>query len=93
MPVLLRPVNNFQGQVIRNASEGKYNTVNNSSSGEVNLQKCLLERDHVRKGPIYCSPPLLTVALSHAMGAGGVLTTEQPVSNVYISIHTTREML
>ena len=27
MPVLLRPVNNFLGQVIGNASEGKYNTV------------------------------------------------------------------
>ena len=34
MPVLLRPVNNFLGQVIGNASEGKYNTVNSSSSGE-----------------------------------------------------------
>ena len=33
MPVLLRPVNNFLGQVKGNASEGKYNTVNNSSSG------------------------------------------------------------
>ena len=31
MPVLLGPVNNFLGQVIGNASEGKYNTVNNSS--------------------------------------------------------------
>ena len=31
----LWPVNNFLGQVIGNASEGKYNTVNNSSSGEV----------------------------------------------------------
>ena len=41
MPVLLRPVNNFLGQVIGNASEGKYNTVNNSSSGEVSFQKCL----------------------------------------------------
>ena len=41
MPVLLRPVNNFLGQVIENASEGKYNTVNNSSSGEVTSQKCL----------------------------------------------------
>ena len=29
MPVLFRPVNNFLGQVIGNASEGKYNTVNN----------------------------------------------------------------
>ena len=27
--------------VIGNASEGKYNTVNNSSSGKVTLQKCL----------------------------------------------------
>ena len=41
MPVLLRPVNNFLGQVIGNASEGKYNTVNNSSSGEVTFQKWL----------------------------------------------------
>ena len=41
MPVLLRPVNNFLGQVIGNASEGKYNTLNNSSSGEVTFQKCL----------------------------------------------------
>ena len=41
MPVLLRPVNNFLGQVIGDASEGKYNTVNNSSSGEVTFQKCL----------------------------------------------------
>ena len=40
MPVLLRPVNNFLGQVIENASKGKYNTVNNSSSGEVTFQKC-----------------------------------------------------
>ena len=28
MPVLIRPVNNFLGQVIGNASEGKYNTAN-----------------------------------------------------------------
>ena len=41
MPVLMRPVNNFLGQVIGNASEGKYNTVNNSLSGEVTFQKCL----------------------------------------------------
>ena len=41
MPVLLRPANNFLGQVIGNASEGKYNTVNNSSSWEVTFQKCL----------------------------------------------------
>ena len=41
MPVLLRPVNNFLGQVIGNASKGKYNTVNNSLSGEVTFQKCL----------------------------------------------------
>ena len=38
---VMRPVNNFLGQVIGNASEGKYNTVNNSSSGEVTFQKCL----------------------------------------------------
>ena len=41
MPVLLRPVNIFLGQVTGNVSEGKYNTVNNSSSGEVTFQKCL----------------------------------------------------
>ena len=41
MPVLLRSVYNFLGQVIGNASKGKYNTVNNSSSGEVTFQKCL----------------------------------------------------
>ena len=41
MPVLSGPVNNFLGQVIGNDSEGKYNTVNNSSSGEVTFQKCL----------------------------------------------------
>ena len=40
MPVLLRLVNNFLGQVIGNASEGKYNTVNNSLSREVTFQKC-----------------------------------------------------
>ena len=42
MPVLLRPVNNFLGQVIGNASEGKYYTVNNSSSEEVTFKKCLI---------------------------------------------------
>ena len=41
MPVLLRAMNNFLGQVIGNASEGKYNTVNNSSSGEETFRKCL----------------------------------------------------
>ena len=41
MPVLLRPVNNFLDQVIGNPSEGKYNTVINSSSREVTFQKCL----------------------------------------------------
>ena len=41
MPMLLRLVINFLGQVIRNASEGKYNTVNKSSSGKVTFQKCL----------------------------------------------------
>ena len=41
MPVLLRPVNNFLGQVIENASKGKNSTVNSSSSGEVTFQKCL----------------------------------------------------
>ena len=47
MPVLLRPVNNFLGQVIGNASEGKYNTVNNSSSGELSdLSKMSEFRDY-----------------------------------------------
>ena len=41
MPVLLRPVNNFLGQVMGNTSDGKYNIVNNTSSGEVTFQKCL----------------------------------------------------
>ena len=41
MPVLLRPVNNFLGEVMGNASEGKYNTMNNSPSGEVTFKKCL----------------------------------------------------
>ena len=41
MPVLLSPVNHFLGQVIGNASKGKYNTVNNSSSREGTFQKCL----------------------------------------------------
>ena len=40
LPVLLRPVNNFLGQVIENTSEGKYNTVNNTTSGEVIFQTC-----------------------------------------------------
>ena len=39
MPVLIRPANNFLGQVIGRASEGIYNTVNNS--GEVTFKKCL----------------------------------------------------
>ena len=46
MPVLLRPVNNFLGQVIGNALKGKYNTVNNSSSWEVTFQKCLNSGDY-----------------------------------------------
>ena len=45
MPVLFRPAtgpaNNFVGQVIGSASEEKYNTVNNTTSGEVTFQKCL----------------------------------------------------
>ena len=41
MPVLSRPVNNFLGQVIGNASEEKYNIVSNSSSGKVTFQKFL----------------------------------------------------
>ena len=39
--VLFNIYNIFPGQVIGNASKGKYNTVNNSSSGEVTFQKCL----------------------------------------------------
>ena len=41
IPVLLRPVNNFLGQVIGNASEG--NTILSSTlhPGEVTFQKCL----------------------------------------------------
>ena len=41
MPVLIRPANNFLGQVIGRASEEIYNTVNNSTSGEVSFKKCL----------------------------------------------------
>ena len=41
MPVLFRPANNFVGQVIGSASEGKYNTLNNTTSEEVTFQKCL----------------------------------------------------
>ena len=41
MPVLIRPVNNLLGQVIGSASKGKYNTVNNTTSGEVTFQKWL----------------------------------------------------
>ena len=41
MPVLIRSTNNFLGQFIGSASEGKYNTVNNTTSGEVTFQKCL----------------------------------------------------
>ena len=41
MPVLIRPATNLLGQVIESASEGKHNTVNNSTSGEVTFQKCL----------------------------------------------------
>ena len=40
MPVLIRPAN-FLGQVIGNASEGKYNTVTNTTSVEVTFQNCL----------------------------------------------------
>ena len=39
--VNIRPANNFLSQVIGSASEGKYNTVNNSTSGEVTFQKWL----------------------------------------------------
>ena len=41
MSVLFRPAHNFVGQVIENVSEGKYITVNNSTSGEVTFKKCL----------------------------------------------------
>ena len=43
MPVLIRPTNNFLGQVMGSPSEGKYNTVivNNTTSGEVTFQRCL----------------------------------------------------
>ena len=41
MPVLLRPTKKVLGQVIGSASEGKYNTVNNNTSGEVTYQKYL----------------------------------------------------
>ena len=41
MPVLIRPTNYFLGQVIGSASEGIYNNVNNTTSGEVTFQKCL----------------------------------------------------
>ena len=39
MPVLIRPTNNFLDQV-RNASEGKYNTVNKTIAGGVTFKKC-----------------------------------------------------
>ena len=41
MPVVIRSTNYFLGQFIGSASEGKYNTVNNTTSGEVTFQKCL----------------------------------------------------
>ena len=41
MPVLIMPTNNFLGQVSGGVSEGKYNTVNNTTPGEVTFQKCL----------------------------------------------------
>ena len=41
MLVLIRPAKNVVCQVIGSASEGKYNTVNNTTSGEVTFQKCL----------------------------------------------------
>ena len=34
MPVLIRPKNNFLGQFIGSVSDGKYKTVNNTTSGE-----------------------------------------------------------
>ena len=39
--VLFRPANNFLGKIKGNASEGKYITVNNNTSGVVTIQKCL----------------------------------------------------
>ena len=56
MPVLIRPANNFLAQVIRSASEGKYNTVNNITFGEVTFQKRL------NSGTIYFH---LKIATSH----------------------------
>ena len=41
MLVLIRPTNNFLGQAIGSVSEGKDNTVNNTTSGEVTFKKCL----------------------------------------------------
>ena len=41
MPVLIRSTNNFLDQFIGGASEGKYNTVNKTTSGGVTFQKCL----------------------------------------------------
>ena len=63
MPVLLRPVNNFLGQVIGNASDGKYNTVNNSLSGEVTFQKCLKSGN-----TLFSSKNSRTFANGHTMG-------------------------
>ena len=39
MPVLIRLTNNFLGQVMGSASEGKYNTVKNTTSSGSNLSK------------------------------------------------------
>ena len=58
MPVLLRPVNYFLGQVIGNASKGKYNTVNNSSSGEVTFQKWGLPYFHLKIATSHKHSPL-----------------------------------
>ena len=37
-----RPTNNFLGQIIGSVSEGKYNTVDNTASGKVTFQKCMI---------------------------------------------------
>ena len=78
MPVLLRPVNNFLGQVIGNASEGKYNTMNNSSSGEVTFQKCL------KLGITLCSSKNSNKSQTFATGAYQRLHETRPRRVVWL---------
>ena len=62
MPVLIRQANNFLGQVIRSASEGKYNTVNSTTSGKVTFQKCLnsgITYFHLKIATSYKHSPLV----------------------------------